>query len=137
MGSMFKVNSKDTRTTLLAPFWCLYCQLWTLLTPCSSVSIVNFEHVIADWVVEKAWQRGVCSYSSLPEYSKKSYKSILGTLRKSLPWSLALVNNQMLALRFIEKRLYSRRFAWNKLNFIQELFLSTSPRNMSRTQIDG
>ena len=35
---MFKVNNKDTRTTLLAH------------APCSSVSIVNFEHVIADWV---------------------------------------------------------------------------------------
>ena len=31
---MFKVNNKDTRTT-----------------PCSSVSIVNFEHLIAGWVV--------------------------------------------------------------------------------------
>ena len=30
---MFKVNNKDTRTTLLA-----------YLTPCSTVSIVNFEH---------------------------------------------------------------------------------------------
>ena len=29
---MFKVNNKDTRAT-----------------PCSSVSIVNFEHVIAGW----------------------------------------------------------------------------------------
>ena len=32
---MFKVNNKDTRTM---PF-----------TPFPSVSIVNFEHVIADW----------------------------------------------------------------------------------------
>ena len=32
---MFKVNNKDTRTTPLA----------------SSVSIVNFEHAIAGWVV--------------------------------------------------------------------------------------
>ena len=31
---MFKVNNKDTRT---------------YFTPCSSVSVVNFEHVIADW----------------------------------------------------------------------------------------
>ena len=30
-----------------ASFWCLYCQLWTYFTPCSSVSIVNFEHVNA------------------------------------------------------------------------------------------
>ena len=36
---MYKVNNKDTRTTPMAYF-----------TPCSSVSIVNFEHVIAGWV---------------------------------------------------------------------------------------
>ena len=35
---MFKVNSKDTRT---------------YFTPCSSVSIVNFEQVNAGWVKEK------------------------------------------------------------------------------------
>ena len=35
---MFKVNNKD---------WCLYCWLWTYFTPCSSVSIIKFEHVIA------------------------------------------------------------------------------------------
>ena len=33
----------------LASFWCLYCYLWTYFTPCSSASIVNFEHVIAGW----------------------------------------------------------------------------------------
>ena len=32
---MFKVNNKDTRTTPS--------------TPCSSVSVNNFEHVIAGW----------------------------------------------------------------------------------------
>ena len=31
-------------------FWCNYCQLWTYFTPCSSVFIVNFEKVNADWV---------------------------------------------------------------------------------------
>ena len=35
---MIYVNSKDTRTTPGVYF-----------TPCSSVSIVNFEHVIAGW----------------------------------------------------------------------------------------
>ena len=30
--------------------WYLYCQLWTYFTPCSSVSVVKFEHVIASWV---------------------------------------------------------------------------------------
>ena len=36
---MFKVNNKDTRMTPMA----------SATTPCSSVSIVNLEHVIADW----------------------------------------------------------------------------------------
>ena len=31
----------------MASFWCLYCLLWTCFTPFSSVSSVNFEHVIA------------------------------------------------------------------------------------------
>ena len=44
---MFKVNNK----TPLASFWYLYCKLWAYSTPCSSVSIVNFEPVIAGWVV--------------------------------------------------------------------------------------
>ena len=30
---MFKINNKDTRTTSQMSFWCLYCQLWTYLTP--------------------------------------------------------------------------------------------------------
>ena len=46
---MFKVNNTDTRKTPLAPFWCLYCELWTDFTRCSSVSIVNFEQVNASW----------------------------------------------------------------------------------------
>ena len=37
---MFKVNNNDTRTTPMAPYF----------TPCSSVSIANFEHIIAGWV---------------------------------------------------------------------------------------
>ena len=48
--NMFRVNNKDTRTTPLASFWCLYCLLWTYFTPCSNVSIVNFEYVITSWV---------------------------------------------------------------------------------------
>ena len=35
---MFKINNKDTRTR-------------TYFTPCSGISIVNFEHVIFGWVV--------------------------------------------------------------------------------------
>ena len=39
---MFKVNNKDNRTR---PYF----------TPCSSVSIVNFEHVNADWEIYKTY----------------------------------------------------------------------------------
>ena len=38
--NMFKVNNNDTRTTPLA---------YTYFTPCSSVSVVNFEQANADW----------------------------------------------------------------------------------------
>ena len=58
---MFKVNNRNTRTRCetypklkikiperrQASFWCLYCYLRTYFTPCSSVSIVNFEQVNA------------------------------------------------------------------------------------------
>ena len=39
---MIKVNNKDTRITSLA-------SLLTHFTPCSSVSIVKFEHAVAGW----------------------------------------------------------------------------------------
>ena len=43
---MFKINNKDTRTMPLAS------------TPCSSVSVVNFEHVIAGWVFSpESWRK--------------------------------------------------------------------------------
>ena len=54
---LLKVDNRNTRTrceisiTLtiktMASFWCLYCELKTYFTLSSSVSIVNFEHVIA------------------------------------------------------------------------------------------
>ena len=50
---MFKVNNKDTKTTPVASFWCHFCYLRTYFIPCSSVSIVNFEHVIDGWEVER------------------------------------------------------------------------------------
>ena len=48
---MFKVNKKYTRTTTLA--------LWTYFTPCSSVSIVSFEHVIAGCDISKILNRDI------------------------------------------------------------------------------
>ena len=56
---MFKINNRNTRTrckissklTIKTPEWrlALLLTFWVYFTPCSSVSIVNFEHVIADW----------------------------------------------------------------------------------------
>ena len=51
---MFKVDNKDTRTTLFIVL------LITYFTPCSSVSIVNFEHVIAS---QKTVLSGSLTYS--------------------------------------------------------------------------
>ena len=48
--SMFKVNNKDTRTTSVTSFWCLYCQFWTYFTPFFSVSTVDVQQVIVCWV---------------------------------------------------------------------------------------
>ena len=44
--NMSKVNIKDTKTTPMLTLNIFHSRL------CSSVSFVNFEHVIADWVVE-------------------------------------------------------------------------------------
>ena len=46
---MFEANNTETRTTSDV-FRFLYCYLWTYLSPCSSVSIVNFENAIAGWI---------------------------------------------------------------------------------------
>ena len=65
---LLKVNNRNTRTrceicskltikipddanVLTASFWYPYCYLWIYFTPCSSVTIINLEHVIAGWVV--------------------------------------------------------------------------------------
>ena len=48
----FPVNSTKFLKHHLPSFWCLYCLLWTNFTPCSSVSIVNFKHVIAGWYIK-------------------------------------------------------------------------------------
>ena len=46
---MFKINNKTTGTTSLASLWCLRCKFLTYFTPCSSVSIANFETINAGW----------------------------------------------------------------------------------------
>ena len=44
-----EICSKLTMKTPERRHWCLYCWLWTNFTPCSAVSIVNFEQVNNSW----------------------------------------------------------------------------------------
>lgn len=46
---MFRLNNKDSRTTSLTSFWCFYCHIWTDLTYCSGLLIIEFEQVNAGW----------------------------------------------------------------------------------------
>ena len=63
---MFKVKNKDTRTTSMVSFWCLYCSLWTYFTPRSSVSTVNFEQVNAEWILPVFLLQSINYRSSAP-----------------------------------------------------------------------
>ena len=55
-----KVTKKNTRTTSVTLFWCLYSKLWTYFTPLSSVLIVDFEQANFSWEVSvkfcNAWK---------------------------------------------------------------------------------
>ena len=54
----------------LALFWCLYCQLSTYFTPCSSVSIVNFGHVIAGlFLVRSEYIKAVSIIWNIPFFT--------------------------------------------------------------------
>ena len=101
---MLKVNNKDTRTTPLALVWCLYCLLWTYFTSCSSVSIVNFEHGIASWVLSThfwygrifrfwttAWLRfGTLTNSHLFEWEASQLFFLPPGISDTLPPSIVL-----------------------------------------------
>ena len=81
---LLKVNNRNTETRceicsklrikiangvvlVSSSFWYLYCWLGTYFTPFSSVSIANFEHVIADWA----------SFQLDPALSNWMYKSFI------------------------------------------------------------
>ena len=60
--------------TPVASSWCLYCCLWAYFTPCSSVFIANFEHVITGWEVA-ASRKHICQiyYFILLRFNVKLY----------------------------------------------------------------
>ena len=74
---------EDTRTTPIASFWCLYCQPWICFTPCSTISIVNFEHVNTGCVTK------LCSFNFI-FYSIITralvFKICFTTYEKSVIW---------------------------------------------------
>ena len=48
---MFKVNNKDTKTMLWCRFGGFIVNFEHVSHLCSSVSVVNFEHVIVSWAI--------------------------------------------------------------------------------------
>ena len=106
----------------------------------SSVFIVEFEHLNDGWKCKLHDFNN--RYTSDHQQFKKpdkdtfavtiTFQSILkisGISKKKLR-NLALVNKQMLAHRYTEIDLSSRHFAWNKLKFLQELFINIIQRSI-------
>ena len=84
---LLKVNNRNSGTRCeicskltITSFWFLYCSLWTYFTPCSSFSIFNFEHVIADWDRDGNWAVSVMLWAN----SNKSH--ILFRMASLLTW---------------------------------------------------
>ena len=69
----FKVNNRDTRITWMTSFWCLYCYLWTYLTPVFSVSIVDVE------------LNGLCSNSVCKREYNGQIKSVCFATKRAHP----------------------------------------------------
>ena len=92
---MFKVNNKDTRTT--TSFWCFDYKLWTYFTPCSGVSILNFEQAYADWV-------NFCRKNYWGS-SRSFYVHLFKDLRITPSW-ITFVNHQTSWL------VYANEFSW-------------------------
>ena len=66
--NIFRVKNEDTRMNPMTSSWCLYYQLWTYFTPCSSASVPNLEHVFicwAWWVSFRSEKDFISSFSKL------------------------------------------------------------------------
>ena len=124
---LFKVNNRNTRTMCeicskliikakeqCQSFRCFYYQLWTYFTPCSSVCIVSFEHVIAGWLSDY-WQ-----YFSDPSI-KLSYFDIprFSAERK---WRLYNFNFGIKNVHKTQKSPKCQMSTLNSLNFYQMFY---------------
>ena len=71
----------------MASFLSLYCNLSTYLTPCSTVSFVNFEHVIAG-------------------YDKKPSKSIIRIYYKEIIWITSSLWDHFVLGKITDHKIY-------------------------------
>ena len=54
--NLLKVDNKDTKTSSLTSFWCLYCYLWIDFTLCFVIFVIDFQQLNAGWVgVSQPW----------------------------------------------------------------------------------
>ena len=65
--NLSKVNNKDNRTTSMASFWWLYCQLWTYLTYRSGYSILNTEKMLVGYKIPvgNEWTKTISLFPNL------------------------------------------------------------------------
>ena len=97
-----KLKNKSTRTTLsngvllswvltlnvfLTWIYCFYCWFWTSKWRMVMLRVHFNDRYTSDH--QKVWQGRVCFYSSLPEYSEQSYKSISGISKKKISLKLS------------------------------------------------
>ena len=87
-----KLKNKSTRTLLtlnvfLTWIYCFYCWLWTSKWRIVMLRVHFNDRYTSDH--QKVWQGRVCFYSSLPEYSEQSYKSISGISKKKISLKLS------------------------------------------------
>ena len=131
---MFKVNNKAIKTTSMASFGGFIVNFGDISHLCSSVSIVNFEHVIADWVYF------VLSWGALPINNNSRWMTHLHLIEEiskliSLLWEYETntitrnampCNNrdELLNLSFILKiPIFSEVYLPSQTNMVQRFFL--------------
>ena len=103
----------------MASFWYRYCELWSYFTPCSSVSIINFEHVIAGWAYFR--------FLLLPAWIKATAKGCveIRLCREGLTtWNLLLiyVGHSVFFCFYACVSLCEKLFAESSKKFLQPIF---------------
>ena len=90
---MFKVNNKNTRTRF---------KIRSKFTPCSGTSIVNFEHVIADWISTLTYLQIASTYNIFTFTQNRSLFVGFGFTDKPLDHLIGVISRRKI------KRCYSQ-----------------------------